>query len=175
MLGSFLLLAAACVLCHTICLAAVWPRHSLVNNHVSGDNNSLMSLKGGSRDDSDHDSSGDSSSASSNPSNVKHVKDITTFNRLLEETADKLMVIDFSATWCMPCKMIAPLYDELSVSSSYKNVMFLKVDVDENVEVTEKFQVASMPTFIFLKNGEVVDRFSGASVEKLKEVLDKLK
>jgi thioredoxin 1 len=173
MRASFFLFVVACALCHTPSLAAIWRRSSSIVPSASDTKRSLISLKGGSRDDSDHDSSGDSTA--SNPSNVKHVKDIATFNQLVEESADKLMVIDFSATWCMPCKMIAPLYDELSMSNSYNNVMFLKVDVDENVEVTEKFQVASMPTFIFLKNGQVVDRFSGASVEKLKEVLDKLK
>ena len=72
----------------------------------------------------------------------------------------------------MPCRMIAPVYEEMASSEEFgSNVIFLKVDVDEAPELAEKFGVMSMPTFLFLKNGNVVDRFSGASVEKLKETI----
>ena len=76
---------------------------------------------------------------------------------------------------CMPCRMIAPYYDELSQSAEFgENTLFLKVDVDEVPEIAEKFHVLSMPTFLFLQHGEVVERFSGASAEKLHEVLHEL-
>ena len=54
----------------------------------------------------------------------------------------------------------------------FKNVVFLKVDVDENKETTAKYSVSAMPTFVFIKGGEVVDRLSGADPKKLKEFLE---
>eukprot|EP01041_Mallomonas_annulata_P006384 gene6384-12912_t len=104
-------------------------------------------------------------------SRVESVSDVAAFESALEQAGDKLIVVDFSATWCMPCKMIAPVYEEMSGEEDFANVVFLKVDVDEIPAITEKYQVLAMPTFIFIKGGEVVERFSGASVEKLRETL----
>jgi len=84
----------------------------------------------------------------------------------------KAVVIDFSATWCGPCKMISPLYHELSGMEEFKNVVFLKVDVDENPETAAKYGVSSMPTFVFIKSGEVIDTMSGANPGKLKEMIE---
>ena len=103
---------------------------------------------------------------------VKHAVDALSFENILKESEGKLIVVDFSAAWCMPCKMIAPMFDEMANSDEYKDVIFIKIDVDENPETSEKYQIMSMPTFLFIKDFEVVDRFSGASVEKLKETID---
>jgi thioredoxin len=101
---------------------------------------------------------------------VKSVATKAELDAILTEAGSKtLVVIDFSAVWCGPCKMIAPVYEELA--NEYTDVIFLKVDVDENPEVTEMFQVMSMPTFLFLKNRESVERWSGASVDKLRTAL----
>eukprot|EP00591_Stephanopyxis_turris_P010888 CAMPEP_0195508836 /NCGR_PEP_ID=MMETSP0794_2-20130614/1940_1 /TAXON_ID=515487 /ORGANISM="Stephanopyxis turris, Strain CCMP 815" /LENGTH=181 /DNA_ID=CAMNT_0040635907 /DNA_START=215 /DNA_END=760 /DNA_ORIENTATION=+ len=89
-----------------------------------------------------------------------------------DATADgKLVVIDFTASWCGPCKLIAPFYKELSESDECKNVVFLKVDVDENSETAKEYSVSAMPTFLFIKNGEVVDRLMGASTQRLVEII----
>lgn len=72
----------------------------------------------------------------------------------------------------MPCRMIAPLYDEISTSNEYgQSTIFLKVDIDEVPEIAEKYQIQSMPTFVFIRDGEVVSQFSGASIEKLQDTL----
>mmetsp|Transcript_39911 Transcript_39911/g.82988 ORF Transcript_39911/g.82988 Transcript_39911/m.82988 type:complete len:173 (+) Transcript_39911:141-659(+) len=81
----------------------------------------------------------------------------------------KLVVIDFTATWCGPCKMIAPLFKELSEKMS--NIVFLKVDVDENPDTAAKYNVSAMPTFVFIKGGTVVDRLMGANPARLEELL----
>lgn len=71
--------------------------------------------------------------------------------------------------------LVAPLYDEFSEAEEFaEKVVFLKVDVDELAAIAEKYQVMSMPTFLFVKNGVEVDRFSGANVEKLQQVLTSL-
>lgn len=83
---------------------------------------------------------------------------------------DQLVVIDFTASWCGPCKMIAPLFKELSEQRT--DVVFLKVDVDENPETAAKFSVSAMPTFLFIKKGEVVDRLMGANAQRLQELIE---
>lgn len=72
------------------------------------------------------------------------------------------LVIDFSATWCGPCQKIAPIIDELATEYEGK-VNICKCDVDENDGLTSRFGIRNVPTIIFLKNGEVVDKQVGAA------------
>lgn len=95
------------------------------------------------------------------------------FKKLLEE--DKPLVVDFWAEWCAPCRMIGPVIEELA--REYKGQAVVgKVNVDENNELTGEFEVRSIPTVLFFKNGEIVDRHVGAASkavleEKLKKIL----
>jgi len=100
---------------------------------------------------------------------VAHPGDLNSFDATVKDAQQGLVVVDFSATWCMPCKMIAPVFAEMS--EEFSAVKFIKVDVDEAPEVAQRFKVMSMPTFLFLRNGEVVGRFSGASADKLREMI----
>eukprot|EP00178_Gracilaria_changii_P004408 TRINITY_DN1705_c0_g2_i1.p2 TRINITY_DN1705_c0_g2~~TRINITY_DN1705_c0_g2_i1.p2 ORF type:complete len:110 (+),score=22.49 TRINITY_DN1705_c0_g2_i1:24-353(+) len=103
---------------------------------------------------------------------VLEVKDKADFDAKVKEAGDKLVVIDFYATWCGPCKMISPEIVKLSDSEEWgSKCMFLKVDVDENEEVTGQYKVSAMPTFVFLKNGSKVAEFSGANKDKLLETI----
>ncbi len=75
------------------------------------------------------------------------------------------VVIDFWASWCMPCIMMSPIYENLA--EKYKNqIVFAKVNVDENPEIAEKFEVMSIPTFIIFKNGNKSGEIIGAMPEK---------
>ena len=80
------------------------------------------------------------------------------------------VVIDFYATWCGPCKHIAPKFEELS--KIYPSVTFLKVDVDESAELVDQFNVRAMPTFVFLKDGSVVKTIEGADLRGIGEMLE---
>lgn len=85
--------------------------------------------------------------------------------------ANNLVVLDLFATWCGPCKMVAPIIDELSKEMT--DVKFFKLDVDNNGDIAEKYQVASIPTLLFFKNGEVVDRLVGfRPKDGIKQVID---
>lgn len=97
--------------------------------------------------------------------------------KLLESESDipfsGIVVIDFFADWCGPCRRIAPKFEELS--KIYPSVAFLKVDVDESEKLVEKFDVHVMPTFIFLHNGSQVKKIEGADLRSIYETLEVLK
>lgn len=78
------------------------------------------------------------------------------------------VVIDFFATWCGPCKRIAPAFEDLA-DKYYPAIAFFKVDVDESPELVEMYSISAMPTFVFLKNGQVVKRVEGADMAALEE------
>ena len=85
------------------------------------------------------------------------------------------LVLDFSATWCGPCKKIAPIIEELAEEYAGR-VVVGNCDVDESDELTAKFGIRNVPTVLFIKNGEVVDRHVGAApknvfVEKINALL----
>uniref|UniRef100_A0A8C7IE52 Thioredoxin domain-containing protein n=1 Tax=Oncorhynchus kisutch TaxID=8019 RepID=A0A8C7IE52_ONCKI len=72
------------------------------------------------------------------------------FDKALEEAGDKLVVVDFTATWCGPCQSIAPFFKGLS--ENYQSVVFLKVDVDDAPDVASFCDIKCMPTFHFYKD-----------------------
>ncbi|TSK22521.1 Thioredoxin [Bagarius yarrelli] len=97
------------------------------------------------------------------------------FDKALADAGDKLVVVDFTATWCGPCQSIAPFYKQLSETPDFANVVFLKVDVDDAQDVAQSCEIRCMPTFYFYKNGKKVDEFSGSNQAKLKEMVETLK
>ncbi|XP_011085782.1 thioredoxin H2 [Sesamum indicum] len=80
---------------------------------------------------------------------------------------NKLMVVDFSATWCGPCKFMEPVFNNLS--AKYSDVDFVKIDVDELSDVSREFGVQAMPTFLLLKQGKEVERVVGAKKDELEQ------
>ena len=77
-----------------------------------------------------------------------------------EVEAQEAAVVDFNATWCGPCKMMAPVLEELSEEYEGK-VSFYAVDVDQNPDLAQKFSVMSIPDLVFLKKGAEVDTSVG--------------
>lgn len=88
--------------------------------------------------------------------------------------SNKLTVVDFFATWCGPCQMLAPVLEKLSKEQNDLNIF--KVDIDESVELAIKYQVEVVPTLVIFKNGNPVKTLEGFRTEKeLLEELNKLK
>ena len=89
-------------------------------------------------------------------------------------SSEKPVVIDFWAEWCSPCRMVAPIIDELAAEYEGR-VVIGKCDVEENDDITMKYGVRNIPTIIFLKGGELVDKQVGAaSKDALKAKIEKL-
>lgn len=84
---------------------------------------------------------------------------------------DKLVVLDFWATWCGPCRMLAPVLEE--IEAEYPEVAFGRVNVDEEAELAQMFKIVSIPTLVFMKNGEIIKKSVGyLDADALRAVLD---
>jgi len=78
-----------------------------------------------------------------------------------EETKEGLVLIDFWATWCGPCRMQAPILEQLSEEYDESELKIVKMDVDENPGTAQNFGIMSIPTLMFKKDGEVVKQIVG--------------
>lgn len=96
--------------------------------------------------------------------------------RILSEVLEneKLVLIEFYAPWCEPCKMLSPVLKSIEEKMSEKIVVY-KVDVDENQEIKMRYQITAMPTILFFKEGEEIERQVGfVSEEKLSQIIMEL-
>ncbi|KAF9270641.1 thioredoxin-domain-containing protein [Marasmius fiardii PR-910] len=100
---------------------------------------------------------------------ISHIDSVSQLNGILSKSKDKLSVIDFHATWCGPCHAIAPTFEALS--KQYKDVNFLKCDVDAARDVAQQYRISAMPTFIFLKGDTKVDQVRGANRAAIEDAL----
>ncbi|MBS3143420.1 thioredoxin [Candidatus Woesearchaeota archaeon] len=97
------------------------------------------------------------------------VKEINSDN-FKEEISKGKSMVDFWASWCGPCRMLAPIFEELS--KEVKNVNFFKLNVDENSDVAQQYEVQGIPTLILFQNGKEIKRIVGVkSKEELKQDL----
>uniref|UniRef100_A0A0N4Z2Z9 Thioredoxin n=1 Tax=Parastrongyloides trichosuri TaxID=131310 RepID=A0A0N4Z2Z9_PARTI len=102
--------------------------------------------------------------------NLHHLKEKKELDELVEKSKGKLIVIDFFATWCGPCKFAAPQFEKLS--KHYTNVVFVKIDVEEADELATFYNIQAMPTFIFLKDGQIIKTMQGFDADELKTTID---
>ena len=87
------------------------------------------------------------------------------------EIKEGVVVVDFFATWCGPCKMLAPVLE--SLSTEMENVNFIKVDIDQSGDLADKFQISSVPTMIIFKDGKKEDMMVGfLPKERIKQSIE---
>ena len=91
------------------------------------------------------------------------------------ETKEGLVLVDFWATWCGPCRMQAPILEKLSEELSEDELKILKMDVDENSETARAFGIMSIPTLLFKKDGQVVKQVAGVhTAAQIKAIIAEL-
>ena len=96
---------------------------------------------------------------------VKVVTSMDEFETQLQEAGNKLVVVDFYANWCPPCKRIAPVFEQLS--NENPEVVFLKVDVDKCPAIARKYKISAMPTFKFFKHSTLYNTIVGGNTSKI--------
>ena len=100
---------------------------------------------------------------------VKQLATKAEFDEVLKSNT-KLVAVDFTASWCGPCQRIGPKF--VAMAAEYDDVVFIKVDVDENAETAEFCGIEAMPTFQFFKGSVKVDELVGASEQALKDKIE---
>ncbi|KAF2090500.1 DUF1000-domain-containing protein [Saccharata proteae CBS 121410] len=102
-----------------------------------------------------------------------HIESPSQFDSLLKSS--KIVVVDFYADWCGPCKAITPLYEQLSSQLSRPDIItFTKVNTDTQQQVAQSYNITAMPTFMIFKSGREVSRIRGANSAQLSEAVKKL-
>jgi len=96
----------------------------------------------------------------------------TEITDLIQIPPNKKVVIDFYATWCNPCARVTPIIDDLV--DKFENIVFLKVNVDEADEIAVGFEIGSLPTFVYLNSGNIVNRIEGANLPEILKNIEKL-
>ena len=109
------------------------------------------------------------------PTSIVKLHTMEDYKTLLTQYQDQIIIIDFTAVWCGPCKIYGPIFEKLQ--NEYKDhFIFAKVDVDENRALAMQYQITGVPTTLFIKNGEILNRGVGAmNYNALKEYLESLK
>jgi thioredoxin len=109
--------------------------------------------------------------ASAHHGRIKEIQGLADFSQSLDDAGTKLVVVDFFATWCGPCKTIAPFFSQLS--ERYQTAVFLKVDVDKCSDVASQVGVTAMPTFHLYRSRNLLDQLKGAVQRELEQLIIK--
>ncbi len=109
------------------------------------------------------------------PKEIVKIHSIEYFNKILKDFPDKILIIDFWAVWCAPCKAFAPVFEQLQ-QEYFQDFIFAKVNVDENQALAQHYKITGIPTTLFLKSGKVINKIVGStSYNNMKTILEKLK
>lgn len=101
-----------------------------------------------------------------NPQSATNLKPYQMVSNITDANFDKeiakgVVLVDFWASWCGPCRRMAPVIEEIASQNTNKNIKICKLDVDANKATSRRFQVASIPSFLIFKNGQLVETFVG--------------
>lgn len=114
-----------------------------------------------------------SANSQNNSSSVKTISSINELNLIINNNETKMLVIDLYADWCLPCKVLSPIF--VSLSAAYKDqAIFLKIDIDKNPDIAAAFGVQRIPYVVFIRNKKTIYALSGVNPkESYEKVLNK--
>ncbi|UYP48215.1 Thiol-disulfide oxidoreductase ResA [Candidatus Lokiarchaeum ossiferum] len=95
------------------------------------------------------------------PDSVVNISSVDHFNEIVNDYIDNIIIVDFWAAWCGPCKAFAPAFEALQKEFKSKGVIFAKLNVDDLGQIAQQFQVSGIPTTLFIKNKKLVHRQVG--------------
>ena len=101
-------------------------------------------------------------------------EDKVDLKKVLEGHTSGKAILYFTASWCGPCKAIAPSFSSIAAANTDAKILFVKIDVDDNAAAAEQYAIRAVPTFMALSGGKVVKTWSGANVEALKTAVAEL-
>nr|MBT6354229.1 thioredoxin [Pelagibacteraceae bacterium] len=96
--------------------------------------------------------------------NIINVNEVDFESKVLEESSNKLVVVDFWAPWCGPCKQLTPILEKI-ISSSPDKIILAKINIDENQQIASQLRIQSIPAVFAFKDKQVVDAFQGVIPE----------
>jgi len=109
------------------------------------------------------------------PQGIVKVNTPQKYQELVSEYSDKIIVIDFWAEWCGPCKSFGPVFEKLQEEYS-DDFIFAKVNVDENGDIARRFGITGIPTTVFVRNDNLINKVVGLmNYNSMKNILEKLK
>ncbi|MFO8019798.1 MAG: thioredoxin [Promethearchaeia archaeon] len=107
--------------------------------------------------------------------NIVKINSMQEYQNLIKQYPEKIMVLDFWAEWCAPCKTFGPIFKKLS-KEFQEEFIFGKVNIDQNQQLAAQFQISSIPSTIFVKEGKIIKKLVGAvGYQNLKSIFHKLK
>jgi len=111
----------------------------------------------------------------SNSKGIIKIQGEEEFNKLLKDFPEKIVIIDFWAVWCGPCKIFAPIFEKLHQEYQH-DFLFVKINVDDNPNIALKFGISSIPSTVFIKGGTLLRTIVGAvNYTTLKLILEQFK
>jgi thioredoxin 1 len=102
---------------------------------------------------------------------VLHIDEVNSFDNYIKN--NNMVVVVFSASFCKPCREIYPYVEE--IANTNKDIVFIKVDIENGSEISDKFSIQSIPHFKFFKNGSEVGSFTGANNQSILDAIAKLR
>ncbi|KAE8137370.1 thioredoxin-like protein [Aspergillus pseudotamarii] len=102
---------------------------------------------------------------------VSPLNSLDEFHNLIN--SGEVVIIDFWATWCGPCRAISPVFEKLASEPKFSSIKFVKVDVDQQEDIAQEVGIRAMPTFMAFKNGNKIDELVGANPGDLAKLVER--